>query len=148
MRITPEFRDLDIRKKLKDCQDVRIRVTKRGQSVYLHTHGDKKKIAACRVKPFELVNFDKDTLKIKEVMKEDGLENIDNLYTEDLCDHYYSKKPTHKIQYTATPKDPNKLKTCIKTLKHKHLQHLSIYHLKMLALTLLKFQFLSTENQK
>ena len=75
-----------MRKKLKDCQDVRIRdyqhckdyvegdkvcfqplngnawigpamvVTQRGQSVYLHTHSDLKKIAACRVKPYELVN--------------------------------------------------------------------------------------------
>ena len=70
-----------MRKKLKDCQNLRVRnyqyhskyvegnkvwyqplngnawirqalvVTQRGQSVYLHTHGDLKKIAACRVKP-------------------------------------------------------------------------------------------------
>ena len=72
-----------MRKKIKDCQNLRVRnyqhrkkyvegdkvwyqplngnawmgpalvVTQRGQSVYLHTHGDLKKIAACRVKPFK-----------------------------------------------------------------------------------------------
>ena len=101
MKITSEFRESDMRKKLKDCQSLRVRdyqhrrnyvegdkvwfqplngnawigpalvVTQRGQSVYLHTHGDLKKIAACRVKPFELVNTDESVSK--EVMKEDGL---------------------------------------------------------------------------
>ena len=91
MRITSEFRESDMRKKLKDCQNLRVRdyqhrrdyvegdkvwfqplngnawigpalvVTQRGQSVYLHTHGDLKKIAACRVKPYKLVNMDEDT---------------------------------------------------------------------------------------
>ena len=28
----------------------------RSQSVWLHTHGDLKKVATCRVKPFELVD--------------------------------------------------------------------------------------------
>ena len=70
-------------------------VTQRGQSVYLHTHGDLKKIAACRVKPYELVNSDKDTHTTKEVMKEDGLEDIDNLYTTDLNNYYYNKKHTN-----------------------------------------------------
>ena len=83
-------------------------VTQRGQSVYLHTHGDLKKIAACRVKPFELVNSGENILKTKEVMKEDGLVDIDSLYTEDLSNYYYNKKHTHKIQYAATPKDRNK----------------------------------------
>ena len=63
-------------------------VTQRGQSVYLHTHGDLKKIAACKVKPYELVNTDENTNNIKEVMKEDGLEDINNLYTMDLNDFY------------------------------------------------------------
>ena len=62
-------------------------VTQRGQSVYLHTHGDLKKIAACRVKPFELVDTDEHTTSTqntKEVMLEDGLEDIENLYTTQL----------------------------------------------------------------
>ena len=114
MRITSEFQELDMRKKLKYCQSVRIRdyqhrrdyvegdkvwfqplngnawigpalvVTQRGQSVYLHTHGDPKKIAACRVKPYELVNTDESTHNTKEVMQEDGLEDIDNLYTTQI----------------------------------------------------------------
>ena len=112
MRITSEFRELDMRKKLKDCQNLRVRdyqhrrnyvegdkvwfqplngnawigpalvVTQRGQSVYLHTHGDLKKITACRVKLFELVNTNED--ESKEIMKEDGLEDIDNFYITSL----------------------------------------------------------------
>ena len=97
MRITSEFRESELRRKLKDCQNLRVRdyqhrrnyverdkvwfqplngnawigpalvVTQRGQSVYLHTHGDLMKIAACRVKPFELVNSDQNTLKQKRL---------------------------------------------------------------------------------
>merc|ERR1712240_947318 len=119
MRITSEFRELDMRKKLKDCQSLRVRdyqhrrdyvegdkvwfqplngnvligpalvVTQRGQSVYLHTHSDLKKIAACRVKPYELINTDERTYNTKEVMQEDVLEDIDNLYTTKLNQYYY-----------------------------------------------------------
>ena len=75
-----------MRQKLKECQDVRVNeyqhrgnyvegdkvwfqplnrnawiglaavMCQQGQSVYLHTQGDLKKIAACRVKPFELID--------------------------------------------------------------------------------------------
>ena len=61
-------------------------VTQRGQSIYLHTHGDLKKIAACRVKPFELVDTNED--EPKEVMNEDGLKDIENIYTIDLNNFY------------------------------------------------------------
>ena len=52
-------------------------VCQRGQSVWLHTHGDLKKVAACQVKQFELV----DRMSIvsdpvneeRRVMTEDGL---------------------------------------------------------------------------
>ena len=56
----------------------------RGQSVYLHTHGDLKKIAACRLKPFELVSQDEleEFAAVKEVMLEDGLEDVENLFTD------------------------------------------------------------------
>ena len=124
MRITSEFRESDMRKKLKDCQNLRVRdyqhrrnyvegdkvwfqplnrnawirpalvVTQRGQSVYLHTHCDLKKIAACRVKLFQLVNTNKDVSK--EVMKEDGLEDIDNFYTIYLNSFYYNNEHTSK----------------------------------------------------
>ena len=141
-----------MRKKLKDCQDVRVRnyqhckdylegdkvwfeplngnawigpalvVAQRGQSVYLQTHSDLKKIAACRVKPYELVNTDGNTHNTKEVMKEDGLEDIDNMYTTQLNEYYYNKKHsnnqnstnthtdtveenTHNVKYTATLKN-------------------------------------------
>ena len=83
MNITSEFRESDMRKKLNECQGVLLQayqhrgnyiegdkvwfqplngntwlgpavvVYQRGQSVYLHIHGDLKKIAAYRVKPFE-----------------------------------------------------------------------------------------------
>ena len=62
-------------------------VTQRGQSVYLHTHGNLKKIAACRFKPFELVEIEEQTTSTEnnnKVMLEDGLEDVENLYTEQL----------------------------------------------------------------
>ena len=50
--------------------------------MYLHTHGDLKRIASCRVKPFELVErTDEFALASKEVILEDGLEDVKNLLT-------------------------------------------------------------------
>merc|ERR1712240_635488 len=101
-----------MRRKLKECQDVWVReyqhlrtyvegdkvwfqplngnawigpalvVTQQGQSIYLHTHGDLKKIAACRVKPFELVEREEQSASAEnnnEVMLEDGLDDVENL---------------------------------------------------------------------
>ena len=53
----------------------------RGQSVWLHTNGDIKKVTACKAKPFELI--DRTENKNKEVSNkvvfEDGLENVETL---------------------------------------------------------------------
>ena len=111
MKINSKFRETDMRRKLNECQKVRIQsyqhrgnyiegdkvwfkplngnawlglavvVCQRGQSVYLHTHGDLKKIAACRVKLFKLLDRDEESAS-KEVMLEDGLEDVENLYTD------------------------------------------------------------------
>ena len=58
----------------------------RGPSVWLHTIGDIKKVAACKVKPYEFI--DRESIRnckcqkpIKKVMLEDGLEDIDKLMT-------------------------------------------------------------------
>ena len=59
----------------------------RGQSVWLHTNGDIKNVAACKVKPYELVyrdaipgnNYDIS----KKVMLEDALENVEDLMDEE-----------------------------------------------------------------
>ena len=53
----------------------------RGQSVWLHTNGDIKKVAACKVKPHELVDKKENKEKevSKKVMLEDGLEDVENL---------------------------------------------------------------------
>ena len=100
-----------MKKKLKECQGLRIQayqhlenyiegdkvwyqpmngnswlgpvavLCQRGQSVWLHTNGDIKKVAAC--KPYELVvrkeTEEKDKRVSKEVMLEDGLEDVENL---------------------------------------------------------------------
>ena len=125
MQITTEFQESEMKRKLKDCQNIWVQyyqhhrnyvegdkvrfqplngnawigpalvVTQRGQSVYLHTHGDLKKIAACRVKPFELVEVEEQTTSTdnnKEVMLEDGLEEVENLYTEQLNKYYYTQQ--------------------------------------------------------
>ena len=41
-----------------------------------------KKVAACRVKPFELVDRDEPEESAKKVMLEDGLEDMENLYAD------------------------------------------------------------------
>ena len=53
-------------------------VCQQGQIVYLHTHGDLKKIAACLVKPYELIDQDEDPALGKEVITKDGLENVES----------------------------------------------------------------------
>ena len=80
-----EFCEVDMRKKLRDCQRVRVLshqlvgsyergdkvrfqqregkawfgpalvLCQRGQSVWLHSIGDIKKVASCKVKPYDLV---------------------------------------------------------------------------------------------
>ena len=56
-----------------------------GQSIWLHFHGDIRKVAACRVKPYKLVNREetktKETNTKKKVMLEDGLKDVENLLT-------------------------------------------------------------------
>ena len=52
-----------------------------GQSVWVHTISDIKKVAACKVEPFEL-QVDKESIKdsvSKKVMLEDRLEDVENL---------------------------------------------------------------------
>ena len=85
-RTVSEFREADMRKKLKECQDYRIQayqhqrnyvegdkvwyqplsgntwfgpaavLCQRGNTVWLHSQGDIKKVAASRVKPYKLVD--------------------------------------------------------------------------------------------
>ena len=63
-----------------------------GQSVWIHTNGDIKKVVAYKVKPFQLVDREsiKDVSKegdavSKKVMLEDGLKDVENLFDpEDL----------------------------------------------------------------
>ena len=85
-KTTQEFREAEMRKKLKDCQGIRVQayqhmrdyvegdkvwyqpqngnswlgpasvLCQRGQSVWLHTNGDIRKVAASKVRPYELVD--------------------------------------------------------------------------------------------
>ena len=85
-RTVSEFREADMKRKLKECQGIRTQayqhlgdyiegdrvwyqpmngnswlgpaavLCQRGQSVWLHMNGDIKKVAACKVKPFELID--------------------------------------------------------------------------------------------
>ena len=60
----------------------------RGSSVWLHSQGDIKKVAACRVKPYKLVDREsgvenEDETKEKYmVMLEDGLADMETLHAE------------------------------------------------------------------
>ena len=109
---THEFREADMRKKLKECQGIRTQAYQhmkdyvegdkvwyqplngnswlgpalvlcpRGQSVWLHTNGDIRKVAACKVRPYELINTQdsqdsqSQSKKKKVVMLEDGLADV------------------------------------------------------------------------
>ena len=60
----------------------------RGQSVWLHTNGDIKKVAACKVRPYELVDTknlanSQDSPKKKVVMLEDGLNDVEDQISKD-----------------------------------------------------------------
>ena len=58
-------------------------VCQRGLSVYVHTRGDLKKIASCHVKLFKLVDRNEESAIVsKNVMLEDGLQDVKNLFTD------------------------------------------------------------------
>ena len=117
-KTTSEFREADMRRKLKECQGLRTQayqhigdyvegdkvwyqplngtswlgpasvLCQRGQSVWIHTNGDIRKVAACKTKPYELIDREsqeykhqvaQDTMKKKKVMLEDGLKDVEDL---------------------------------------------------------------------
>ena len=62
-----------------------------GQRIWLHTYGNIKKVAACKVKPYKLVNREAIQENSKEVSKpvmlEDGLESVENLIDKNNDPH-------------------------------------------------------------
>ena len=121
-KTTLEFCEADMRRKLKECQGLRTQayqhigdyiegdkvwyqplngnswlgpaavLCQRGQSVWLHTSGDIKKAAACKVKPYELIDRESEEYKrlidqesdeykknSRKVMLEDGLKDVESL---------------------------------------------------------------------
>ena len=64
----------------------------RGQSVWLHTHGDVKKVASWQVKPYQIVdreaikNKSKEDAERRQVMLKDGLQDEDNLWNKDTLE--------------------------------------------------------------
>ena len=94
-----------MRRKLKECQDVWIQEYQHNEEyiegdkvwfqplngnawlgpalVVCQSVRDLKKIAYCRVKLFELVDRDEESVLVsKDVMLEDGLEDFENLFTD------------------------------------------------------------------
>ena len=116
-----EFQEADMKRISKECQGLRTQayqhigdyvegdkvwyqplngtswlgpasvLCQRGQSVWIHTNGDIRKVAACKTKPYELIDresqeykqqVDQDTIKgkkKKKVMLEDGLSDVEDL---------------------------------------------------------------------
>ena len=58
----------------------------RGPSLWLHTVGDIKKVASCKVKPYELINRNLVDCKCdnisRRVMLDDGLEDVETIIDE------------------------------------------------------------------
>ena len=117
MQITSKFCKSDMRQKLKECQEIRIQpyhhlgsfvegdkvwyqplngnswlgpaavLCQRGQSVWIHTHGDIKKVAACRVKPFQLVNREnkeRTENEVKNLLEYETFEEIEDTGQENI----------------------------------------------------------------
>ena len=98
-KVILEFCKADVRRKLKEYQGIRTQAYKhvgdyvegdrvwyqpmngnswlgpaavlcqRGQSVWLHTNGDIKKVAACKVKPYNLLIKKMMTIKVRDLLK-------------------------------------------------------------------------------
>ena len=99
-KVTREFREAETKVKLKECQGIRVRsyqhqdkyvsgdkvwfqykdgntwhgpgevIYQKGNAVFIHSNGDVKKVAACKVKPYELKER-------KEESKEEKIEKPD-----------------------------------------------------------------------
>ena len=108
-KVTFEFREADMKWKLKECQGIQVQsyqhldeyiegdlvwyqplngsswlgpvavICERGQSVWIHAAGDIKKVVACKVKPLQLIDREVTDRSPKNVMLEDGLEDVKNL---------------------------------------------------------------------
>ena len=107
-KITSEIRTADMMHKLRECQGIQVQsyqvlneylegdlvwyqplngnswlgpavvLCQKGQSVWIHSAGDIKKVASCKTKPFQLINRDKKKGSTK-VMLEEGLEDVENI---------------------------------------------------------------------
>ena len=112
-KITAEFREANMRRKLKECQGIRVQsyqhldeyiegnlvwyqplngnywlghavvLCHRGQSFSAHSAGDIRKVASCKVKPFQLIDRESNKDPSKEVMLEDGLEDVEYLVNQE-----------------------------------------------------------------
>ena len=136
-KITAEFREANIRWKLKECQGIRVQsyqhldeyiegdlvwyqplngnswlgpaavLAQQGQNVWVLTIGYIKKVATCRVKPLQLV--DRESIKdsnSKEVMLEDGLEDVKNLLDqEDLQGDTVGEKILKDVEHCFFPRN-------------------------------------------
>ena len=114
-KVTKEFREAETKVKLKDCQGIRVRsyqhqgnyiagdkvwyqykdgnawhgpaevIYQKGNAVFIHSNGDVKKVAACKIKPYELKErteekkeANRDEEKCPEIIEEENkVENDD-----------------------------------------------------------------------
>ena len=137
---THEFREADMRKKLKECQGIRTQayqhmrdyvegdkvwyqplngnswlgpasvLCQRGQSVWVHTKSDIKKVAACKVKPYELIetqgtqdilDSQSQSKKKRVVMLEDGLSDGEDVVTKDEETRQYAVNMIDEEKYNV-----------------------------------------------
>ena len=78
-------------------------IYQRGQSLWLYTHGDLKKVAACQVKPSQLIdhtsmdNISETMDDRRQVMMEDRLQDVDDVQSRD--DHQDDEKGSVGAKY-------------------------------------------------
>ena len=102
-KVTREFREAETKVKLKECQGIRVRsyqhqdkyvsgdkvwfqyqdsvawhgpgevIYQKGNAVFIHSKGDVTKVAACKVKPYELKERNEEKKERKREMKIGGI---------------------------------------------------------------------------
>lgn len=91
----------------------------RGQSVWIHTNGDVKKVVACWVKPFQLVdrakNESEENAEQRQVMLKDGLQDVDKLRKMDTLEE--EEKDTIGAKYLKVVNSVSFLDISIYTVK-------------------------------
>merc|ERR1712112_284561 len=111
-KVTKEFREAETKVKLKDCQGIQVRsyqhqgnyiardkvwyqykdgnswhgpaevIYQKGNAIFIHSNGDVKKVAACKVKPYDLKERTEEENKANNDKKKESETEIEEIEDE------------------------------------------------------------------